>query len=104
MFEAQDVFDARTDSLVEEWFRAHMRLNNLDVETRVRRLCDEIWFPRGYRVEELAILQRQGIPFLASPLRIVPSRRVGAFTLLLRRAWRRFRPYRYERFLGRTVR
>ena len=85
---------------------AAMKRRRIDTEPAVQKICDELWFPAGYRVDDLTIVQYPPALLDVTALprtEIRPHVQVGALTLWMRRQWRKVRPYRYSRFLGKAV-
>ena len=101
-----DESNRQCNALIErqlaEAMRAKMLAHNLRVETELRRVCEAVWFPAGYRLSELTLMQTTPIqlPFFKVWIEV---RYVPPPILWLRRQWRRFFPYRIDRFLGRKV-
>lgn len=98
--------DRRCEQIGRDVLEAAMKRRMIDTDRAVQRLCDEVWFPAGYRITELTLVQYQADFLKANYMgrvEIRPNRKVAPSVLLGRRLWRKIRPYRYERFLGRKI-
>ncbi len=109
MMNASDLIylsDCLCEQIGRDVLEAAMKRRMIDAERALQRLCDEVWFPAGYRITELILVQYQADFLKANYMgrvEIRPNCDVAPWVLLGRRLRRKIRPYRYERFLGRKI-